>query len=161
MKNRNVGFIITGFALILGFMAWLYNRALTEIVNENCSHGPTCPMWQSVNFQTNISLAVIGAVILVGLYFIFFVKDEYDIHKEIKPKKIEKKNYSKLLKDLSNEERYVMNKLIDSQGSLFQSDLVDETHIKVKVTRILDRLEGKGLIERKRRGMTNIVLLKH
>jgi hypothetical protein len=56
MKNRIVGFIITGFALILVFMAWLYNRALTEIVNENCSHGPTCPMWESVNFQTNINL---------------------------------------------------------------------------------------------------------
>lgn len=159
MKNRNVGFIITGFALILGFMTWLYNRALTEIVNENCSHGPTCPMWKSVDFQTNISMAIIGAVILVGLYFIFFVKDEKPVVHQ--PKKIEKRSYTKILEDLSPEEKNVMNKLIDAQGSLFQSDLVDETHTKVKVTRILDRLEGKGLIERKRRGMTNIVLLKH
>lgn len=159
MKNRNVGFIITGFALILGFMAWLYNRALTEIVNENCSHGPTCPMWESVNFQTNISMAIIGAVVLVGVYFIFFAKDEDK--KPLQPKKIEKRDYSKVLKDLSAEERHVMNRLIDAQGSLFQSDLVDEKHTKVKVTRILDRLEGKGLIERKRRGMTNVVLLKH
>jgi uncharacterized membrane protein len=161
MKNRNVGFIITGFALILGFMAWLYNRALTQIVNENCSHGPTCPMWESVGFQTNISMAMIIAVVLVGLYFIFFVKDESDIKKEIMPKKIEKKDYSKVLKELSDDERHVMNKLIDAQGSVFQSDLVSEQHTKVKVTRILDRLEGKGLIERKRRGMTNVVLLKH
>ncbi len=161
MKNRIVGFIITGFALLLGFMAWLYNRALNEIVNETCSHGPTCPMWDSIGFQTNISLAVIGAVVLVGLYFIFFAKDESEVRKEIKPKKIDKRIYSKILADLSNEERHVMNRLIDSQGSLFQSDLVDEAHTKVKVTRILDRLEGKGLIERKRRGMTNIVLLKY
>lgn len=159
MKNRNVGFIITGFALILGFMEWLYNRALTEIVNESCSHGPTCPMWKSVGFQTNISMALILAVVLVGLYFIFFAKD--DPPKEVKHKKIEKRAYSKVLKDLGPEERYFMNRLIDSQGSLFQSDLVDEKYTKVKVTRILDRLEGKGLIERKRRGMTNIVLLKH
>lgn len=32
---------------------------------------------------------------------------------------------------------------------------------KVKVTRILDRLEGREIIERKRRGMTNVVILKH
>ena len=159
MKNRNVGFIITGFALILGFMAWLYNRALTQIVNENCSHGPTCPMWESVGFQTSINLAVIGAVVLVGVYFIFFVKDEEN--KPITPKKIEKRDYSKVLKELSDDERHVMTKLIAAQGSLFQSDLVSDVHTKVKVTRILDRLEGKGLVERKRRGMTNVVLLKH
>jgi uncharacterized membrane protein len=159
MKNRNVGFIITGFALILGFMAWLYARALTEIVNENCSHGPTCPMWESVGFQTSISMALIIAVVIVGVYFIFFVRD--DDKKPITPKKIEKRDYSKILKELSDDERYIMNKLIEAQGSVFQSDLVSEVHTKVKITRILDRLEGKGLIERKRRGMTNIVLLKH
>lgn len=159
MKNRIVGFIIVGFALIQGFMVWLYNRALNEIVNETCSHGPTCPMWKSIGFQTSISLAVILVVVLVGMYFIFFARDEE--RKSITPKKIEKRVYSNVLKELSDDERNIMNRLIESQGSLFQSDLVSEKYTKVKVTRILDRLEGKGLIERKRRGMTNIVLLKH
>jgi len=31
---------------------------------------------------------------------------------------------------------------------------------KVKVSRILDKLEGKGLVETKTRGMTNVILLK-
>ena len=31
---------------------------------------------------------------------------------------------------------------------------------KVKITRLLDKLEAKDLIERKRRGMNNIVVLK-
>ena len=31
---------------------------------------------------------------------------------------------------------------------------------KVKVTRLLDKLEAKNLIERRRRGMTNAVVLK-
>ena len=44
---------------------------------------------------------------------------------------------------------------------MFQSSLVNETKLsKVKVTRILDRLEGKSLIERKRRGMSNVIILK-
>ena len=159
MKNRIVGFIIVGFALILGFMEWLYNRALNEIVSETCSHGPTCPMWESIGFQISISLAIIGAVVVVGLYFIFFVKDERPV--VYQSKKIEKKSYNGILKDLSPDERYIMHKLIDAQGSLFQSDLVSETHTKVKVTRILDKLEGRGLVERKRRGMSNVVVLKH
>ena len=44
---------------------------------------------------------------------------------------------------------------------MYQSDVMKELELsKVKVTRILDRLEGKGILERKRRGMTNIVILK-
>jgi uncharacterized membrane protein len=54
-----------------------------------------------------------------------------------------------------------MNIILRENGSVYQSDIVRETkQSKVKITRILDQLEGKGLIERKRRGMTNIVVLK-
>ena len=65
---------------------------------------------------------------------------------------------SKLLAD----EKLILEKVIESEGTIFQSELVDKTSLtKVKITRILDKLEGKGLIERKRRGMTNVVVLKH
>ena len=58
-------------------------------------------------------------------------------------------------------EKQIFEKIIESEGTIFQSDLVDKTGFtKVKVTRILDKLEGKKLIERKRRGMTNVVILK-
>ena len=54
-----------------------------------------------------------------------------------------------------------MELLLHGQGSAYQSDLIKETQLtKVKITRILDHLEGKQLIERKRRGMTNIIILK-
>ncbi|MEM4637678.1 MAG: hypothetical protein QXK76_01460 [Candidatus Woesearchaeota archaeon] len=159
MKNRVVGFIIVGFALLIAFITWLYNRALTEIVNASCSHGPTCPMWGSIRFQTNVSLAIMFAIIIIGLYFIFFAKDEIK-EKEIISRKVDKNAYKKILSNLSADERYVMNKIIDAQGSIFQSELVNSNYTKVKITRILDKLEGKGLIERKRRGMTNVVLLK-
>jgi uncharacterized membrane protein len=60
---------------------------------------------------------------------------------------------------LTQEEKAVLQKIIESQGTIFQSDLVERTKFnKVKVTRVLDRLEGKGLIERKRRGMTNVII---
>jgi uncharacterized membrane protein len=44
---------------------------------------------------------------------------------------------------------------------MFQSDIIEKTKLnKVKITRILDSLEAQNLIERKRRGMTNLVILK-
>jgi len=63
---------------------------------------------------------------------------------------------------LDKEEKIVLERIIESEGTIFQSDLVEKTEFpKVKITRILDRLEGRNLVERKRRGMTNIVILKH
>ena len=44
---------------------------------------------------------------------------------------------------------------------MFQSALMEKIDIgKVKMTRLLDKLEAKQFIERKRRGMNNIVVLK-
>ena len=44
---------------------------------------------------------------------------------------------------------------------MYQSSLMKETGFsKVKTTRVLDRLETKKILERKRRGMTNLVVLR-
>ena len=51
--------------------------------------------------------------------------------------------------------------LVKADGSAFQSDLIKETGFsKVKVSRILDKLETKKILERRRRGLANIVVLK-
>lgn len=170
MKNRNVGIIIIGIALLIGFIIWAFNKAMTKIVNESCSHGPSCPMWGTIDFQTNVSIGVMIFVILVGLYLIFFAKDEKEnvietkvvkVKEQITPKQVTKENYEKVMKELNPDEKLVLERIIEAEGTIFQSDLVDKTGFtKVKVTRILDKLEGKAVIERKRRGMTNVVILK-
>jgi uncharacterized membrane protein len=106
-------------------------------------------------------------IVLIGLYLIFFGEEEKIITKvktikqQIEPKRITKENYQEILNKLIADERLVFNKIIESEGAIFQSDLVDKTKLnKVKITRILDKLEGKGLIERRRRGMTNVIILK-
>ena len=81
---------------------------------------------------------------------------------QVKLNEISRDNYEKVLKDLDHDEEAIFGSVIDEKGSIFQSALVEKTGMtKVKVTRLLDKLEGKGLIERKRRGMTNIVVIKH
>ena len=65
------------------------------------------------------------------------------------------------MKRLDEEERVIVEKIKEKEGSIYQSDLIKETSFsKVKMTRILDKLESKGIVEKKRRGMTNIVVLK-
>ncbi len=170
MRNRIVGMMIIGISLLIGFIIYSFNNALKSIVSTSCTHGETCAMWGTINFQTNIGIGVMIFVILVGLYLIFFGKEEKVITKirtikpqvgQVEPKKITKENYKDVMKDFDADEKTVFEKIIESEGSIFQSDLVEKTGMpKVKVTRILDKLEGKGLVERKRRGMTNIVILK-
>ncbi|HNZ88072.1 MAG TPA: MarR family transcriptional regulator [Methanofastidiosum sp.] len=163
MRNRVVGFLIIFVALLMGFIIYAFNRAMTEIVNASCEHGSSCPMWGTINFQTNVSIAIMSFVIIIGLYLIFFGKEEKKItEEEIRNISIKKENYEEVLKTLTDEEKTVFESIIDSNGTIFQSDLTDKTNFnKVKVTRILDKLEGRGLIERRRRGMTNVVIIKH
>jgi uncharacterized membrane protein len=176
MRNKYVGIIIVGISLLIGFLVWLFNKSLSDIVNDSCSHGPTCPMWGSIKFETNVGLGLMVFVVLVGLYLIFFAKDDpqiinqvvKEVHREVKivkeqvkAKKLDRAHFKDVLGTLDSESKAVLEKVIDNNGSIFQSQLVDDLGLtKVKITRILDRLEGKGLIERKRRGMTNVVLLK-
>lgn len=167
MRNRIVGVVIVGIAALVGFIAFSFNRALTSIVQSMCVHGSSCPMWGTIGFQTNVSIGIMLFLVLVGLYMMFFGKEEKIITKvktvkqQIEPQRITKDNYQKFMGELNSGERTVLEKIIEAQGTVFQSDLVDKTGFtKVKVTRVLDRLEGIGLIERKRRGMTNVVILK-
>ena len=168
MRNRVVGFLIIGIAALIGFIIFSFNAAMTDIVNTSCSHGTSCPMWGTIEFQTNLSIGVMIFVIAIGLYLVFFGEEEKIITKiktirqQIEPKKITKYNYQKIMNGLDKEEKLVLENIIESQGTMFQSELADKTGFtKVKITRILDRLEGRNLIERKRRGMTNVVILKH
>ncbi|MEM5778228.1 MAG: MarR family transcriptional regulator [Candidatus Aenigmatarchaeota archaeon] len=167
MKNRIAGFIILGIAALIGFIIFSFNRALVNIVNTTCTHGSSCPMWGAIDFQTNISIGIMIFVVIIALYLIFFGKEKMIVTKikTIKPqfelKKITKENYQKILNRLTEDEKLVLEKIIEEDGTIFQSELVDKTNFtKVKITRILDKLEGKGLVERKRRGMTNVVILK-
>lgn len=151
--------MIIGVALVFFLVVMSFNSALESIVNENCSHGPTCPMYTTLGTQKVISYSLIGLLILFGAFVTFFLKDKA-FPPETKKLLTEEERKHKL-QHLDEEEKKVMELLINNQGSMYQSDVMKETQLsKVKITRLLDKLEGKQLLERKRRGMTNIVILK-
>lgn len=155
MKNRIAGFIIIGIAVLIGFIIFSFNQALTSIVSVSCSHGPSCPMWETINFETNISVGIMSFIFIIGLYLIFFGKEEKIITKiktlgqQFQPK-ITRGNYQKIMRGLSIEEKTVFEKIIESRGSIFQSALVDKTNFnKVKITRILEKPGRPGFGRKK------------
>ena len=159
MKNKHVGYLILSVTALFFFVVMSFNYALQKIVDTTCTHGTACPMHATTFTQEVLSYSLMGLLVLVSLFIIFFMKDE-TVVQEMK-KDISEEDKKKKLENLDEDERNIMNIILREEGSIFQSSLVTETKLsKVKVTRILDRLEGKKLIERKRRGMSNVVLLK-
>jgi uncharacterized membrane protein len=73
------------------------------------------------------------------------------------------RRWDELLEKLTNpDEQRIVRLIIDEGGTIFQSQLVDKSGFsKSKVSLILDRLEAKKILERKRRGMTNAIVLKY
>ncbi|MBT4540642.1 hypothetical protein HOC35_03945 [Candidatus Woesearchaeota archaeon] len=168
MKNRIVGIVIVGISALIGFIIFSFNRALSSIIDTACTHGTVCPMWGTLRAQTNISIGIVVFIVVIGLYLIFFGKEERIVTKiervkeQIKPTEVTVENFEKVMAKLNDDEKLILEKIIEAKGTIFQSELVDNTeYSKVKVTRILDKLEGRDIIERKRRGMTNVVILKH
>lgn len=71
-----------------------------------------------------------------------------------------KKKWEHIEKTLKNDEQKIYKAIIESDGIINQSELVEKTEIsKSSISRILDLLESKGLVEKRRRGMGNIILL--
>ncbi len=154
-----MGVLIIGVAVIFFFIVMSFNVALEKIITDTCTDGPTCPMHTSLNLQRIISYSLIGLLVLIGAFVTFFMHEK-KLPPETK-KTLSEEEKKRTLENLNDEEKQVMNLVLREQGSIYQSDLIKDTQLtKVKVTRILDKLEGRGLIERKRRGMTNIVILR-
>ena len=62
-------------------------------------------------------------------------------------------------RQLHNNEETVYTVVLETGGELPQRDIVEETDLsKATVSRTLDTLESKGLVERKRKGMGNVVV---
>lgn len=156
MENKNVGKLIVGIGLLMAVMVFIFHSALNRIVGDTCTHGPTCSMYDTISIQTWVSMAIVAVVFAIGFVIIFIKPKEKIIVKKVKqkPKKIDKNK-------LDKREKKAVEILEKENGAIFQKTLMEKLEIgKVGMTRLLDKLEAKQIIERKRRGMNNIVVLK-
>ena len=145
-----------GISVVIGIIVFIFNKGLRDIVADTCTHGSSCTMYETISLQTWMSLAIAGIIFILGLVIMFNKPKEKIIIKNIKAKK-KKLN----LEGLNDLEKRVIGMLQEENGVVFQRTLMEKLEIgKVGVTRLLDKLESKQLIERKRRGMNNIIILK-
>jgi uncharacterized membrane protein len=162
MQNKQVGYLLLGISVLIIIIIFMFKSALTSFVNASCTlahGGNSCPMYDTITTQTYLALGIVGIIILVGLILLFSRPEQKVIVKtrnvEMKPQKMDLD-----ISGLKSEEKQVLS-LIQSARTIFQAELIERTSFsKAKMTRIIDRLEGRGFVERKRRGMTNVVVIK-
>jgi uncharacterized membrane protein len=146
--------LITIFSLIkINFDA--QGVFLCEAVSSNPSLDMTqCPAHTS-SIPTFIMIGFFVSALLVAMGVYLLVNKNSTPHTKHTFSSVD----SSSLNDI---EAQIYNFIKENKGSVYQSEIVTETGLnKVKVTRILDKLEhNDGIIERKRRGMANIVVLK-
>ncbi len=163
MENKHVGYLVLGIAVVLVGIIFLYQNAMQEIVYLSCGleHSVTCPMNQTIMQQTYLALGIVGILVVIAGLLIFSKPKERIIVKE-KKVKVKEKRKRPSVKDLSAKEKKALDLIEKEEGAMFQSELKEKLDIgKVGMTRLLDKLEAKQFLERKRRGMNNIVVLKY
>ena len=160
MENTHVGWLLVAIAVFISIIISLFGNSTKSVLDHTCpiiAEGYACPAYGAIDDLSYLGWAISGLLIVLGLFLVFSKPKEKIIIKEVEKKvKSRKVDISKL----SSEEKKVIQ-LLSENKAMFQSDIIEKSKIKkVKMSRLLDRLEGEGLIERKRRGMQNIVILK-
>jgi len=107
-------------------------------------------------------IILIGASITLaisGMYLLFFDSVEKPAGELLLEER--KKRWGQVVKTLKEEEQKIYKAIIEAGGIIEQSELPEKTGLsKASISRALDLLESRGLIEKRRRGMGNVILLK-
>ena len=92
-------------------------------------------------------------IILIAILFVIFLKEK------TKTQNLIQDGYD--FKGLNQRQKQIMNLLIDKKTPLTQTDIQKQLNIpKAAVSRNIQRLELKGLIEKEQIGMSNLIRLK-
>lgn len=157
-RMRWIGYIIIGLAIISIILLSVVKAQFDEQSSFLCSEiesNPDLTMEECPAHQNNTDwfiFALFGLSFLLlaaGLILIILPLFKLSPRKQVK------------VNTLGPEEKAIFTYLQEHQGSAYQSDLVKHTGFsKVKITRISDRMEQKGILEKRRRGMANLIVLK-
>ncbi len=158
-----LGTLISAIVLIISVLLLADKLLSTNPVRFILEDGRAVPVEEVSYFSLNDVLFFIITAWLGGMSFLYIIlsskeapelKGDIEGLQEIKSTSILAANI------LEGDEKILFQKIIDNDGIL-QRELVIKTGFsEPKVSRLLDRIERRGLIVRQRDGMGNRILLK-
>jgi uncharacterized membrane protein len=168
MDNKKLGLFLIGICILLGFLIFMFNSALSEHAEGSCEceamlDGGTCPMEIGIPWQTYLGIILVAGLTSLGIYLLFFETSQTAIMSALESHKKEQtaeERFRLLLKGLDSEEKKVI-KAVKEQDGITQHTLRLRSDLhKSKLSIVLDRLEKKGLVKRIVKGKTKQVFLK-
>mgnify|MGYP003884348277 CR=1 FL=1 len=156
-KTAFMAALFVASVFVLGLK--LLNPTPIQIVVE----GQSASVTQLPGFFTleDVIIILVASIVLgvSGTYLLFFDSAGKPVGELILEER--KERWKEIVKTLKEDEQKVYRAIIEADGIIEQSELPEKTGLsKASVSRALDLLESKGLVEKRRRGMGNIVLLK-
>jgi uncharacterized membrane protein len=148
MERKKIKPLILIFGIIAFFVFTVSFAVFYTTENFSAACGCNLPPWVMI-----VSLSSLGLFVGLITYYILsvnFIKEKKDIEK----------NVLKVLDLLEKDERKVIKHFIENQGETTQSSISKSLDFdKVKNSRIISKLEAKGIIEKEKQGMTNKLIL--
>ena len=142
--------ILLALGVIVGFIL-LVVLTLTYIAQEysplyECGCAYTLPV-------IIVLLSCAGIVVGVVTYYILAGKHSRE-------KKKIKRNMKSAYNLIEEDERKILESLVEAKGRLSQSELDKKTGMdRVKVFRLIRKMEGKGILRKEKNGKSNIIIL--
>lgn len=159
LESQKIGVVIIIFAVLLALSLYYFTseiQKLNAFLHRECPLPPEiCPYSTAIPPYSVIAFTFVGGLALFGGILILSTKQIEKIETK------RKRRVKRTISSLKDEEKQLYRIIADADGVIFQSELVSKSGLsKVKVSRTLDALESKNLVERRRRGMANVVVLK-
>jgi hypothetical protein len=157
VNTRYLGMVLILLSIVVFAIMYSFSVTMLQIIDSgqlgSCQSYDVCPHVMVLN-QAYVGYMVSLIIFMIGLFLMLFGgKQPRAAGRESK--------WKDALKGMTGDDRTLYGKIAGSGGVMFQSELVEQSGFpKAKVSRILDRMEAGGLLERKRRGMANAVVLK-
>lgn len=147
-ENKNLRPIILIFLVITFFVFALSFAVFYTTENFSAACGCELPPWVVV-----VSISSLG--LFVGLITYYILSSHF-----LKEKKVIGENLLRIVDILGKDEGNAIRLLVENDGEMSQSSMTKSLGInKVKTSRIVSKLERKGIIEKEKMGMTNKIIL--
>jgi hypothetical protein len=168
VKNKTIiaGLIILGFLLLAGSVLFYVDKTreqrridpldLESMTKEDIIQTIYERQTESTPFYYFIPIfGFFGAIVGASVYFV--LSSDLD-----KKDKTLSNNTGVLLKLLSFEERKIVNKLLDNNGKLHQSEITYmDGYTKVKSHRLVETLIKKGIVKKEIIGKARLIILEN
>ncbi|MBS3112043.1 winged helix-turn-helix transcriptional regulator [Candidatus Woesearchaeota archaeon] len=161
MNLKKIGIVVLALGFVVGFiLVNIFSQLDSKSEKMGCFQEPGCKSIEKNLNITHFAFGVVGFIIALGAYLLFFYKGEEEILKRLEENKSKLESDEKfkiLLMGLDESTKEVIKFIKDDEGISQSSLFLKVKMSKAKLSQILQDLEKKGLIKRIDKKKTKLI----